>query len=338
MGSWSVSCGISNIAIAQGQECVLLPLIENRSEYGGYTAITLPIFGKYNDYGGMEDIIEDDNTKLIEVHLGISITEFVEYLVDGKFTYDRREVVPIIEKLKQNGTYNQIENWRFMWIDKKVYDFMIVSVDQHDNGSLSFGTPEMLTALGFTLLENSKEFPNYAPSRFNEKWDNGVVKVYSDGTSILTMSNQPLFYFGKGCGYSIETHFEIPENLQHLKTKNKQEAWRVLNTTEQQQILGYVFGNSGYGLDISKSLLLLAGITVEPKTISDKYLHNLDAFGDRIAMLSNIRRNLHPMSGRLYPHVLHLTPQCGEYSNHQKILEAFTEINNSYVNDEDNDE
>jgi hypothetical protein len=28
MGSWSVSCGLSNIAITAGQECYILPLIQ----------------------------------------------------------------------------------------------------------------------------------------------------------------------------------------------------------------------------------------------------------------------------------------------------------------------
>jgi hypothetical protein len=37
-------------------------------EYHRYSPATLPIFGKYNDYGGIEDIVIDDNTKLIEEH------------------------------------------------------------------------------------------------------------------------------------------------------------------------------------------------------------------------------------------------------------------------------
>jgi hypothetical protein len=49
MGSWSV-CGISNISITSGNDCVLLPLKETNGEYHRYSPTTLPIFGKYNDY------------------------------------------------------------------------------------------------------------------------------------------------------------------------------------------------------------------------------------------------------------------------------------------------
>jgi hypothetical protein len=53
-GSWSVYCGISNISITSGNDCVLLPLKETNGEYHRYSPATLPIFGKYNDYGGIE--------------------------------------------------------------------------------------------------------------------------------------------------------------------------------------------------------------------------------------------------------------------------------------------
>jgi hypothetical protein len=119
MGSWSVSCGISNIVITAGKECVILPLKKSlRNEYSQYLPATLPIFGKYNDYGGMDCIIEDDNTKLIESKFGVTIQEFVDFLVDGKFTYDRNEAKAIKEKL----TTDEPHEYRFMWIDKNVYD------------------------------------------------------------------------------------------------------------------------------------------------------------------------------------------------------------------------
>ena len=100
MGSWSVCCGISNIAITSGKKCVLLPLKESiGSETRNWQPATLPIFGEYNDYGGMEEIEKDDNTALIEEHLGISIEEFVVFLTDGKFTYGREEAQEVAKKI-----------------------------------------------------------------------------------------------------------------------------------------------------------------------------------------------------------------------------------------------
>jgi hypothetical protein len=47
MGSWSVYCGVSNISITDGNECVLLPLKKNDGYHGylPYLPATLPIFG-----------------------------------------------------------------------------------------------------------------------------------------------------------------------------------------------------------------------------------------------------------------------------------------------------
>ena len=41
MGSWSVYCGLSNLAITSGQECVFLPLKKNNRGYLPYIPATL---------------------------------------------------------------------------------------------------------------------------------------------------------------------------------------------------------------------------------------------------------------------------------------------------------
>ena len=124
MGSWSVSCGISNIAIVANSECCILPLYKARSEYQKYLPVMLPIFGTYDDYGGMEDIDCDDNTALIEAITGVTIEEFVKFLVDGRWTYYRDEVEEIENKMRKHGSFEDFENVRFMWINKHVYDFL----------------------------------------------------------------------------------------------------------------------------------------------------------------------------------------------------------------------
>lgn len=92
MGSFNVSCGVSRISIGAGTPMVLIPLISagkwaDKMEgafvvTGGPTRInipfTLPIFGEYNDYGTLENIKEDCNTKAIEKYFGCSIGDFVD--------------------------------------------------------------------------------------------------------------------------------------------------------------------------------------------------------------------------------------------------------------------
>lgn len=51
MGSWSVYCGISQIAITSGDKCVLLPLKEsdgNRAGYLPYLPAALPNYSEIN--------------------------------------------------------------------------------------------------------------------------------------------------------------------------------------------------------------------------------------------------------------------------------------------------
>jgi hypothetical protein len=358
MGSWSVYCNISQISITSGQKCVILPLKENkeREGYDKFVPACLPIFGEYNDYGGMEEIEEDDNTKLIEEHLGVKIDKFVEFLVDGKFTYDRSEIKPIKAKLEKNGSLEEIQEWRFMWIDRQVYDFMIKNLDNYHKGYMDYGTPEMLKLFGFEKIEDPGKIKNYDPKRFNQVWSNGNIKMFSDGRTLLTDKDRYVYHFGKGDETSIETYFEVPENLHYLKNISKQEAWRLMPKRKQKYELAYIFGQR-YGLDFDFDDGLLERIREftealakktgektetesrviekilekkkENKKLYLKYFDDMESFGDRIVHLINVRHNMHCMSGTFSPHQLYLTPQCGEYTEHQVLLEKFAEINKS---------
>jgi len=331
MGSWSVDCGISKIAITSGNKCVLLPLKKSRgSETREWQPATLPIFGEYNDYGGIEAIEKDDNTAFIEEHFGVTIEEFCEFLVDGKFTYDRSEVKPIRKKINK---VDGIEEMRFMWIDRQVYDFMITNNDEYHKGYNNYGTPEMLKLLGFEFVEKSDKFKNYDPKRFNQLWRKGDVEVFSDNQNILKDGHY-VYHFGKGNESSLETYFEVPKELEYLKNISKIESWRLMSYSDAKSEMGWILGSRhDYGLeDMLEFMVKEKGLEVpKPKELHKKYFANLEKFGDRIVGLINISHNLHPMSGQFAPHVLYLTPQCGEYKQHQIILEKFAEINKSYL-------
>jgi hypothetical protein len=330
MGCWSVNCGISNIAITYGHECVILPIKkDDNNETRKYVPATLPIFGKYNDYGGMEDIEIDDNTKLIEEHFGITIDEFVEFLVDGKYTYEREEAEEIGKKVQNH--FEEMKKLRFMWIDRQVYDFMINDLDDYHKGYNDYGTPEMLTLLGFEFIEKSNEYPNYDPKRFNQLWRKGDLDIYSDGRTILTKDNRYVYHFGKGDETSIETYFDVPEGFMYLKDISKNESWRLMDKKRIKQHMGWILGLSRYSY-----LDYLPDFSVEKKDLKlhERYFEEMDTYGDRIVQLLNVSKNLNPMSGRFSPHELYLTPQCGDFRTHQILLEKFVEINKSYIEEE----
>lgn len=65
MGCWNQTCAVSNLPIMVGDEVVLLPLISSgNTENVGTTyydtdcfaPLSMPIYGEYNDYGGVESV------------------------------------------------------------------------------------------------------------------------------------------------------------------------------------------------------------------------------------------------------------------------------------------
>lgn len=63
MGSWNHTCAVSNLHIRAGKEVAVFLLVKNYHDsgesfcYGNalYDVVPLPFYGKYNDYGGVED-------------------------------------------------------------------------------------------------------------------------------------------------------------------------------------------------------------------------------------------------------------------------------------------
>lgn len=102
MGCWDSTCMISNLPIVAGEKIKLVILQPNygRRDSGegnilgmsGYVYATdimgpafLPISGKYNDYGMIENIVEDWNTKIIFDHLK---KKYPVIEVDGRIIED----------------------------------------------------------------------------------------------------------------------------------------------------------------------------------------------------------------------------------------------------------
>jgi len=87
MGSYNVACSVSNISIGPGERIAYFPLRPNQYAKGFeggpadgnntlihtncyYYPVTLPIFGTYDDYGGIENIEKNLNTYILEKYFG----------------------------------------------------------------------------------------------------------------------------------------------------------------------------------------------------------------------------------------------------------------------------
>lgn len=127
MGCFSVACGVSRLSITAGDKCVLIPItakkefqpmteqelreaadnlltddLYKRNPHAKHETThlfvnndelwepcLLPIRGEYDDYGSIEEIEEDENTRAIERYYGVSINDFVSLITDGrKNVYD----------------------------------------------------------------------------------------------------------------------------------------------------------------------------------------------------------------------------------------------------------
>jgi len=111
MGSWNGTCMISNLPINWGDEIKLVIIRKNygfnRLDLsGGYVYATdiftpsfLPLSGKYNDYGMIEDIVEDWNYVFIE---GLLKSQFgKEIIVDGEKKKDWN-LYDVLEGIERN--------------------------------------------------------------------------------------------------------------------------------------------------------------------------------------------------------------------------------------------
>jgi hypothetical protein len=104
MGHWNGTCGITNLPIRSGDPVAAFLIavpISNlfadkesapAGDYSGFSYIgevmTLPFFGKYNDYGGIEDVEESFATKDVMRHFNRPENESFEDFVNDRVERD----------------------------------------------------------------------------------------------------------------------------------------------------------------------------------------------------------------------------------------------------------
>ncbi len=100
MGCWNATCNVSNLPIYYGDEVVLIPLmkVKNKTRFNtcyatdNFVPFAFPIFGKYDEYGGIEDIVPDElNETLLRSY------EYW-YYYDEEYTDRENKLIPIAEK------------------------------------------------------------------------------------------------------------------------------------------------------------------------------------------------------------------------------------------------
>ncbi len=212
MGHFSYTCQLSGLPITGGTPCVLLPMLpkarvysastENLKRFGVgslvsndgpnlyFDELSFPIFGEYNEYGGLENIIKDDNVKALEKYFSLPIDDIVECLLDGRkdqFEVDKEDgkedqfglsVTKAKLKFKKYPRQMFLVRSSATWYRKDVYDALVLKQRQAKRDyydKLDIGVPGLLKALGFTMgNEKSK-------GRYNIPFTKDGLTIYSDG-------------------------------------------------------------------------------------------------------------------------------------------------------------
>lgn len=292
--SWSVYCQASNIAIRSGDECVIIPLTANRGRFGysKYIPATLPIEGIYNDYGGLENIVKNENTKLIEKVTGVSVEDFVTYLVDGVYTYGRDEAKEVSERILDKEYMSKL---RFCWVRKDVYEALSKTLVL--KGEFNIGSRFVLEELGFEKVGKIE-------GRYSQVWKKGDDTLYSDGTWLL-----------EG-GYNIKSLSEfVTIDEKHLTLDNNS-FYSFYDKMTDAEFLEMI------PLDIYR----YDEDDLENNTFNSNYIRNISKFKLEFSNSMELRSNLGSMSKFLEPFTLYSTPQSGDNKNHKKLMKIFLNI------------
>lgn len=170
MGSWNGTCGITQLPILRGDKVVVFPIMKNEYAYdkgGGvvrsdnyFVPITVPFEGKYDDYGKVEDITDDNNLSF----------NHLSYILGGKIE-NMKNSNENIDELVKNIERGNFEDVGFMLVHDKVYRDIIIEM----------GNRRTIRKSPSNTIETLRE-------RCNREAFELVENIRKDETFIYTMS------------------------------------------------------------------------------------------------------------------------------------------------------
>lgn len=346
MGSWSVYCSLSNITITSGTPAVLIPLFKDRyaMDYRDTFCYTLPIFGEYDDYGGIENIQKDWNTELIEKVHNCTIELFCHDLC-------RKDVS---ERDCNPEVLEQLEKVTYMWVHGEVYNFLAKTFrpKSYDRvGDFDFGKRAILEKLGFEYVGQSND-PRYVNLyKYKEH------QFIADGTwghFLLENGKQA------SCYNIADLKKHIPEiDISYFKDKEAQDLYELYSISDR---FARLYAPLGYNRSLMSMYDLRKRLIERDAEMSDEEADDIafGGFGDNLKMtkmqkeylqlfsnndfcqvlaeLVRILKSCNSYSKQFEEYVLYRTPQCGEFEVHQRILDKFAEINREMFEEEDDEE
>lgn len=268
MGCYNVSCGVSRLSIGVGTKTVLIPLqaaekydgcmsdgaciVSNEGPRAHYFPFTLPIFGDYSDYGTLENIEIDCNTKSIEKYYNCRIDQFADYICrpfDGKNNdkfpknpygmfvnrqvYDKLANTPVSESGKMETAYNSSQMDAYML---KFLGFNEGNVDgsrkRYQRSFTHSDIPNLTVWSDNNWVEvyfNEKVFPCiYTPMDFYKFLSKNNLKIPKQITSLKKLRTVDI-QFDKDIINKFVKAMELKKSLKNLdKTSPQYEAIKAM--------------------------------------------------------------------------------------------------------------
>lgn len=248
MGCWNATCGISDLPIFYGEEVVLY-IIEKSSKANGnglgfcysddiYEPISPPIYGNYNDYGGIENINKSESF-------------IFEYLKSIKYKVNEKKAKRDYLVDKQPKNLEELIN---DYIAREIYDgvgFILIRRDIYD-----ILLKNMKDEINFSkLLSDTDSFFN----TFNPE----------DYLGWLTLKRENIFLRSINRFNKLETL--IQETVNKNKTHLKEDFIEVILTDlVLRDLRKYWHVSSGAGSQ--------AGITKSHRLLSEAMTRIIDIF------------------------------------------------------------
>lgn len=217
MGSFNVACSVSNISISVGTKVVFFPLLPRRFARGNlthlqnekyliypnayYQPFSLPIKGVYNDYGSVEEIEEDENTKAIEDFFGMNIQDFVDGIGE-RYTGS-------LENEEKEEIYEQLSG---MFVHRAIYDELVAFDLKEKHLANHYLTEDIARFYGFEVIPKEEQIliDSYHPILMRKEGLPYDLKIGEYGAVLLHQDHKEYyaFAFDKRYGKEIAGYWE----------------------------------------------------------------------------------------------------------------------------------
>lgn len=237
MGCFDVSCGISSITIKNGDDALLLLLLPssnypetstnrvvelkpdvmqvfNDGPKGMYMPFCLPIRGKYNDYGSLEEIVQDDAVKALESYFGATVEQIISVIRNGEYgTIHSEEIIAIYGndlEVSRYGDKAVTPKWLaeagFTEKDGKYYHPEVTNIIKFDSTSTIVKTEEPKVYVEFKVPfrgSNEKKIMPHIVYWENEKWNEIWQRERYDFCNTFMEKSKPMGWFADDYGIAL---------------------------------------------------------------------------------------------------------------------------------------